>query len=91
MFVRIENSAKNTEGVFVQYYKYKQTFRNGVDKYADKYYYWGIKRTRSSTNGGGYVCNLCKAAQTAGLDSRSVGVGGLAGCDSPVVVSGLWR
>lgn len=39
----------------MHYYKYKQMFKNDVDKYVYVYYYLSTTSTRTSTNGGGYV------------------------------------
>ena len=39
---RFSKICKITGCRFVQSYKYKQTFKNAIDKYAFVYYYWGI-------------------------------------------------
>ena len=44
-FVYLEKIDKKLPGGIVQCYKYKQMFRNDVDKYAFVYYYWGTNST----------------------------------------------
>ena len=43
--MHLEKIDKKLPGSIVQCYKYKQMFRNDIDKYAFAYYYWNTNST----------------------------------------------
>ena len=75
----------------MQSYKYKQMFRNAVDKYMLVYYYGDTNVHEQVQNGGEYALYLHKAPNTpSGAKGRGFGINRQTETSSLGLVPGLW-